>query len=242
MYTSVYEELYRKVPNISLLAQKKNPEVQKRLVQKQMPFLETVLDESKTFLEIGPGNCVLSFYVADYVKKVYAVDVSETVTSSTTVPDNFSLIISDGCDIPVPDGSIDIIYSNQLMEHLHPEDAKEQLQNIYNALAPGGSYLCCTPSSLNGPHDISYYFDDVATGFHLKEYTITELSQLFRAAGFANVILYVRHAGQKCKKFPLRIAIFLEWIMALLPSNLRRMLLKIKFLKRLMKIHLVGVR
>ena len=243
LYTSLYEELYSKVPNISLLAQKKRPEQLQKLVKKQMPFLERVLDKNKIFLEVGPGNCALSFHVANYVKKVYAVDVSETVTHATATPENFSLIISDGCNIPVPESSIDIVYSNQLMEHLHPDDAKEQLQNIYTALAPKGSYLCCTPSRLNGPHDISYYFDEVATGFHLKEYTITELSSLFKDAGFDKVVLYVRHPeGWECKRFPLRIAILLEYILTLLPTNLRRRLVKIKFLKRLMKIHLVGVK
>ena len=62
------------------------------------------------------------------------------------------------------------------MEHLHPDDALEQLQNIYSALVPGGIYLCITPNRLSGPQDVSRDFDMVATGFHLKEYTISELS------------------------------------------------------------------
>jgi predicted SAM-dependent methyltransferase len=34
--------------------------------------------------------------------------------------------------------SVDLAYSNQLMEHLHPDDASEQLANVYRALKPGG--------------------------------------------------------------------------------------------------------
>ncbi len=44
---------------------------------------------------------------------------------------------------------------------------------------------------LNGPHDISKFFDEVATGFHLKEYTTSELSELFKKVGFSKVRVYI---------------------------------------------------
>ena len=66
----------------------------------------------------------------------------------------------------------------------------EQLRNLFAAIAPGGSYFCVTPSRLNGPHDVSKYFDTVARGFHLKEYTVTELEQLFRGVGFKRIQAY----------------------------------------------------
>jgi predicted SAM-dependent methyltransferase len=100
-------------------------------------------------------------------------------------------VLSDGVSVPVPPGSVNVAYSYQLMEHLHPEDAFEQLENIYAALAPGGLYICITPNRLSGPHDISYYFDNEATGFHLKEYTTWELSRLFKRAGFSQTSAYV---------------------------------------------------
>ena len=73
------------------------------------------------------------------------------------------------------------------MEHLHPDDAFEQLENIYRALTPGGVYICVTPNRLSGPHDISSLYDEVATGFHLKEYSISELHSLFRRVGFSRI-------------------------------------------------------
>ena len=242
LYTSLYEELYRKVPNMSLLEQKHQPEELQRQVDKQMPFLNVFIDKDKTFLEVGPGNCALSFYVSGLVREVYAVDVSESITHSDGTPENFSLIISDGCSIPVPVNSIDIVYSNQLMEHLHPDDAKEQIQNIFKTISPGGVYLCCTPNRLNGPHDISYYFDDVATGFHLKEYTIAEISKLFKEVGFSEVLLYTRRASKECRQFPLRLAVVIESFLSIIPGNLRQLFFKIKLIKRLMKIHIVGVK
>jgi len=58
-----------------------------------------------------------------------------------------------------------------------------------------GIYICVTPNRLSGPHDISKYFDVTATRFHLKEYTNTELSDLFKEAGFLKVRAYVGAMG-----------------------------------------------
>jgi SAM-dependent methyltransferase len=147
------------------------------------------------FLEIGPGDCSLSVAIAPRVRQVYGLDVSEEITHALDLPSNFKLILSDGTSVPLPPDSVDVAYSNQLMEHLHPDDALEQLAGICRALAPGGVYICITPNRLNGPHDISRYFDPVATGFHLKEYTVTELSDLFKSVGFSKVQVLLGRRG-----------------------------------------------
>ena len=105
-------------------------------------------------------------------------------------------MLSDGCTVPVPADSVTLAYSFQVMEHIHPDDALEQLRNLFTAIAPGGSYMCVTPSRLNGPHDVSKFFDPVARGFHLKEYTNAELARLFRAVGFSRVVPYAGFRGR----------------------------------------------
>ena len=104
------------------------------------------------------------------------------------------LVLSDGVSIPV---EATLIFSNQLMEHLHPDDVREQLRNVVTALLPGGRYLCITPSRLNGPHDISRGVDKVARGFHLREYTYTELDRLFKDVGFARTRAVIRIRGRQ---------------------------------------------
>jgi SAM-dependent methyltransferase len=158
--------------------------------------------------------------VAQQVKKVYAVDVSQEITKNVDVPPNFELIISNGCDVPVPDSSISVAYSNQLMEHLHPEDAYEQLKGLYDCLKPGGLYICITPNRLSGPHDVSKYFDPVATGFHLKEYTNQELYSLFSSVGFSKITTYAGGKGVYAK-CPRILALFCESILSRLPFSLR---------------------
>ena len=165
LYTEVYDELFRRVPDHPQLALKLNEKLRRRTSAERLELLKSYLKPSSTYLELGSGDCSLALEIAQQVRKVYAVDVSREITRDMTLPDNFELIISDGSSIPVPDDSIDLAYSDQLMEHLHIEDAREQLQNIHRVLAPGGRYICITPNRLSGPHDVSRNFDDVATGF-----------------------------------------------------------------------------
>ena len=184
LYTAVYDELFRRVPDHPQLTLKVGATSRQAEVAARLRLLSGYLRPDATYLEVGPGDCALATAVARRVRKVFAVDVSNEIAAGVSLPENLELAISDGCRIPVAAGSVDLAYSDQLMEHLHPDDAAEQLGNIYQALAPGGVYVCITPNRLTGPHDVSRYFDEVATGFHLREYTVGELTRLFRAAGF----------------------------------------------------------
>ena len=74
-----------------------------------------------------------------------------------------------------------IAFSNNFFERLHPDDAMDHLLHINRVLVKGGTYMCMTENRLNGPHDISKYFSNVAKGFHLKEYTNFDLEKLFKA-------------------------------------------------------------
>jgi len=222
LYSSLYNELYQRVPHHPLLNRKSTQQERELIVASEMKFIKRFLSKEITFLEIGPGDCALSFEVARFVKRVYAIDISEEITKSLkSPPPNFHLILSDGISIPIPPNSVEVAYSNQLMEHLHPADAFEQLKNIYNALVPGGVYICITPNRLNGPHDVSKYFDEVATGFHLKEYTTFEIDSLFKKVGFSDVKVYIGGRG-KYLRFPtFPIALF-ESVLDRFPYSLRK--------------------
>ncbi len=240
LYSTLYNELFKKILYHPLLFRKKNPEFRKRVILYEMKFLKFLLRESYSFLEIGPGDCMLSLEVAKFVKNVNAVDVSKEITKNIKTPSNFKLIISDGTSIPIPKSSINLAYSNSLIEHLHPDDAKEHIINVYNILKPNGIYLCITPNRLSGPHDISRNFDIIATGFHLKEYTVYELSNLFYNAGYSKVyiMLNLRIKIILLKIFPI---VLIERILEILPPSLMR---KITFspIKYLLGVCLIGIK
>lgn len=241
LYSELYDELYTKVPHLA----EHSRETNESYVRDELREVRRFLTKKSVFLELGPGNLGLSIAVAKLVKKVYAVDVSDEYARSLgeALPSNLELIISDGSSVPVPPNSVDVAFSRQLMEHLHPEDAQEQLRNVYKALAPGGRYICITPHRMNGPHDISRYFDDVATGFHLKEYTSKELSELFRSVGFRRVKTLVGLRGHLLPfDCPLGIATTSEVVLRLFPKSFRHWLANTLPVRALIGVRLVGIK
>ena len=212
LYRKLYDEMYRRVPHHPQLTRKVSPAETEQAIGRQLQFLSRFIGKDTTYLEVGPGDCALTFEVAKRVRKSIGIDVSAEVTSSHRRRDNLELILSDGTSIPVPPGSIDVAYSNQLMEHLHPDDARAQLLNLNRALRPGGIYVCQTPNPLTGPHDISRGFDAVATGFHLREYTNAELISLFRECGFERVTIYSTVRGYYYRVPTRALLAFERWL------------------------------
>ena len=237
LYTAVYDEMLKRVPHHPLLTRKTSAEDTRKAVDAQLKFLDRFVKKESIFAEIGPGDCALTFEMCKKVRKAYAIDVSNEIVRHKSHPENFELIISDGTSIPLPANSVDMVYSNQLMEHIHPDDATEQLNNVRDVLIKGGKYICITPSRINGPHDISRYFDRTASGFHLKEYTFTELKKVFRAAGFAKVQGYIGAKGV-FMRMPFFLISFAEKAINLLPVGAKRS----KIFDPILNIRVVGIK
>jgi len=158
----------------------------------------------------APSHCALRL-----------VDVSQVIVSAAQKMPNLEVVISDGTSLPVEPGSVDVAYSDQLMEHLHPDDALSQLTNVARAVRPGGVYICITPNRVNGPHDVSRGFDEVATGFHLREYTGREIREMFLGAGFTHIDFYAGGRGHYAR-IPTALALSGEVAFERLPVAVRR--------------------
>ena len=155
------------------------------------------------------------------IRRGIVVDVSQVIVSAAQAAPNLQVVISDGTSLPVEPGSVDVAYSDQLMEHLHPDDALLQLKNVVRAVRRGGVYICITPNRVNGPHDISRNFDEVATGFHLHEYTGREIRKMFLSAGFTHIDFYAGGRGHYVR-IPTALALWAEVIFERLPVVARR--------------------
>lgn len=238
LYRELYDELYREVPFL-----KTDPRtINKTQLEASLRLLRPYLGSRKTFLEVGAGNLALSRVIAPLSQRVVALDVSkEFAMALGAVPKNVEVVLSDGLSVPVEPASVDVVYSSQLMEHLHSDDAFEQLQNILRALKPNGMYICNTPHRFNGPHDISQYFDEEATGFHLKEYTNRELRDVFLRAGFRRVYSLTGARGY-VMKVPASFVVFFEDILTMLPRGMRKRVAKFLPVKILLGVRLVGVK
>lgn len=241
LYSVVYDELYSSLPEHPGNLQKNDPAKTAASVRAALRFVDPYIHPNTTFLEVGAGDAALSIAVADRVTRVYAIEVTAEKANGKTMPENLDFVITDGFEIPVPEQSIDLAFSDQVMEHLHPDDAEEQLTNIYRSLKPGAPYICLTPNFLSGPHDVSAYFDEFPTGFHLKEYTTTELTGLLRRVGFRNVGVLM---PLKFRTVAVPAVLFrpLEFALSRLPYRLRHAIGTRPPARQLLGLRIIGYR
>lgn len=188
IFSTMYDELFSKVPDHSRLKRRRSEELTRQKNESKLTLVRKELNPTTVFLEFGAGDCRFAMEVAPLVKTAIAVDISDQRENNRPVPENFSLITYDGYNLnAIADGSIDIVFSDQLIEHLHPEDTAEHIKLVRRILKNGGKYIFSTPHAFTGPHDISKYFSFEPQGFHLKEWTYLDLRALLLQHGFSHV-------------------------------------------------------
>lgn len=181
----VYRQSYEKLHNffISVSGDQhlyKGTNVQRALWKQRL--IGNIVGKGQRILEVGCGEGFLSIALSQRNNKVNGVDVSDTCIllanknkirfNSKNV--NFSRMSA--TQLKFQPNTFDWIFSMDLLEHLHPEDALVHLREASSLLKENGKYLLMTPNSKNGAH---------AGGVHIKEYNLTELQELFNKAGFS---------------------------------------------------------
>jgi hypothetical protein len=152
---------------------------------------------------------------------LFLAGCSRQSTTETTSPDNFELVVYDGFSLPPELNAVDLVFSDQLVEHLHPDDAVWHFGMILDALAPGGAYVLRTPHRATGPHDISGFFTSgEPEGFHLKEWTFGELRSVLTRAGYRRVCGYWSARGRSVK-LPMGFLAAVEALLSALPRPAR---------------------
>jgi SAM-dependent methyltransferase len=238
LYAEVYDELFRRIPHHPQL-QRRFSEERRHQVDRELHFLSPLLDKQVTFLEVGAGDLALSRRVAAMGGEVYAVDVAAEITDTEHTAANLHIALTDGRHLPLPDHSIALAYSNQLMEHLHPDDAAAQVRDLFRVLRPGGAYLCVTPNRLTGPWDVSRMFSSTPVGLHLREYSNRELVALLREVGFGEIHAVVP-VGRSARQVPVELFTTVERSLEALAPRARRALLRGPWRKALNSVRLVA--
>lgn len=177
-----------------------------------LELLSRLVTRDSAFLEVAATDCSLSLGLADSVRRVYAVARSAVIIGTQRLPSNFHLIAAEGNCVPVPQASIDVAYSNGLVDQLDPEQACEQLANVQRALKRGGVFICCARNRLLGAGDV---WNGVA-----PPHTFSELRAMLRRAGFRTVAQYARCAGANVI-LPSPLARLLELVACTMPQSQR---------------------
>jgi SAM-dependent methyltransferase len=219
LYGEVYSKLFDSLPDHP---QKTTNELPAKRVADRKRLLGPLLKPDAVYLEVGCGTAALPFAMAGLAAEVLGLDVTDALIDFAAAPANFRFVKTEGVEIQLADNSVDLAHSDQLMEHLHVEDAEPQLREINRILKPGGEYLCATPSRVTGPHDISVFFDEVATGFHMREYDYRSLRDLFLRTGFSRVRFPLVIRGFRLATPPYPVLRGIELALQAAPARLRR--------------------
>lgn len=240
MYGQVYDELYgivRYHPLVKRKAMRFDEACKSRGIRTQVRFINRFLNTKCVFMEIGAGSGQVAVQIAGHVQRVIALDVSREISCRDDLPANMEVIIFDGVEVPIEIADVDVAYSHQTIEHIHPDDAEIQIRTVLRTLRRNGVYVCVAPNRLTGPHDISRGFDKVSTGFHLKEYTTTELRAMCLSAGFSKTRSYIGASGLYIWT-PLFVLRTIERLIEWLPAFLRDIVVKWKVLRTLLEIRM----
>jgi SAM-dependent methyltransferase len=154
------------------------------------PLWSSLIGGACTVYEVGSGNGRLLLYLAEHGHRCRGTEITPQ-RGEALAPANpgVSWGVSDGVHLAQfePPDSVDVVISNQVVEHLHPDDVSSHLAGALAILRPGGRYILTTPHAAFGPSDVSAIFGcTVSQGTHLREYPWSELVRLSRTAGFVD--------------------------------------------------------
>lgn len=118
--------------------------------------VNTCADKSFSILDLGcgEGKSYDDFKSAGIEFSWVGVDIADSPEVAKRNRDDLEFIAFDGVHIPLPDESVDIVYSRQVFEHVH--SPKELLQQVQRVLKPGGWFVGST-SHLEPYHSRSFW-------------------------------------------------------------------------------------
>jgi len=186
IFPVMYDELFAKVTDHPRLTKRESEQKVRAANRQKLQLVKKYLNDFTVFLEFGPGDCNFASEICKHVKQVYAVDISDQRGEFFNAAPNFDLIVFDGYNLDLEDSSVDVVFSDQLIEHLHPGDIEGHFKLVKRILRDKGLYIFRSPHAFFGPQDISKYFSDEPEGFHLKEWTYSEIEKILKRLNFSS--------------------------------------------------------
>ena len=116
----------------------------KKTIKRSIPFLNA----EDTMLEIGCGTGIASITLADYVKKITAIDISEEMMLQAAEKakekgkENITFQQKDLMELCAEPESYDVVAAYNVLLYMKNQD--KVLEKIYEILKPGGIFLSAT--------------------------------------------------------------------------------------------------
>lgn len=116
----------------------------KKTIKRSIPFLNA----EDTMLEIGCGTGIATITLADYVKKITAIDISEEMMLQAAEKakekgkENITFQQKDLMELCAEPESYDVVAAYNVLLYMKNQD--KVLEKIYEILKPGGIFLSAT--------------------------------------------------------------------------------------------------
>ena len=150
-----------------------------KIERSRLGILQQAIAPPGDLLEVGPGHGTLALMARDAGWKYHALEASTTLVD---------VLRKKGLDVtqawipplPVPDASYNVIYADQVMEHMTGIDgARAFTAEALRALKPGGVFFVVVPDYLK---ERTFFWDvDYTHNFVTTE---RRMRQLFNDGGF----------------------------------------------------------
>lgn len=124
-------------------------------------LMQIGLDATDTVLDVGCGYGRVSIPLAAYVHEVIGIDLHKNPIKMATQlaalkgVSNVSFLLCDGFTFPLPDGSVDVVFSLNTMQHLRRETAKRYIAETWRVMRPRGRAYHQFLSAPSGAEDIT---------------------------------------------------------------------------------------
>lgn len=150
-----------------------------RIEQHRLSLLHRFKSAPGDMVEVGPGHGTLAEQAVAAAWRYTAIEASQ-ILIQVLRGKGLSVIESWAPPIPVPDASVDVVYADQVLEHMNGiEQAREFTAEALRALRPGGVLFVVVPDYLK---ERTFFWDvDYTHNFVTTE---RRCRQLFNDGGF----------------------------------------------------------
>ena len=218
-----YAELFKRFPNHDALDTRNDKKTRKLKAGLIAPLAKS----GDKILEIGCGRGDVLLELAERGCDCVGLESSQDMIDITS---GVKIMFGVADKLDFPDESFDLVFSQQVLEHLHPEDVPNHFKQVFRVLRPGGTIAVETPNFRTGPQDQSRGFVPVAQGLHLKEWKVTELIWQFQQAGFSRVqglllppfLIKRIETLHRFSKVPSGVKVLEDFFLGLVPALLLR--------------------
>ena len=143
-----------------------------RIEKSRLRLLETVSSPPGDMLEVGPGTGSLAARAVSAGWRYQAIEASPTLATHLRAKD-IDVTVAWAPPIPVNDASCDVVYADQVLEHMSGIDtAREFVKESLRALRPGGIYFIVVPDYLKERTffwDVDYTHNFVTTERRVRQ-------------------------------------------------------------------------